>query len=109
MNFRLSNINAFTQDRPSVRNCKSVSKIVFFWDELVIRGNIPGWVSIMGFTRSVSFNHVNSDMPVTISLDLEPKAAFVNHFKFGKPTLDRSSRFDILDWPEWSLSKSDYR
>lgn len=90
-------------------DCKSVSKIVFFWDELAIRGNIPGLVSIMGFTRSASFDHVNSKMPVTISLDLEPKAAFVNHFKFGEPTLDRSNRFDIFDWPEWSLSKSDYR
>lgn len=56
------------------QSCRSVSKVILTWEEQLVIGNIPGWVTIHGVRNSCQIDHANARQNITLDVDLLPKA-----------------------------------
>lgn len=58
----------------SSNSSKSVAKVILCWEEQMIRGNFPGWLTVVGNLRSCEIDHINARRTFHIATDLLPKA-----------------------------------
>lgn len=63
----------------SSQNCRSVAKVVLTWEEQLVIGNIPGWVTIHGVRNSCQVDHANARQNITLDVDLLPKATIASN------------------------------
>jgi hypothetical protein len=74
--------------------CRSVSRVIFSWEERLVIGNIPGCMTVLGNRKSCEIKHTNARQPFDIHADLLPKATIAFN-------IDLKLRAPITDFPRF--------
>lgn len=60
---------------------RSVSKVILSWEERLVIGNIPGWLTVMGTRNSCLIDHSHARVRFDVNFDLLPKATVAFNIK----------------------------
>ncbi|CUW40857.1 protein of unknown function [Magnetospirillum sp. XM-1] len=56
------------------KHCRSVNFVLLVWEAMEVKGNIPGWLTVVGTRRTTKVSHAAPRANVRLVGDLEPAA-----------------------------------